>query len=584
MREQDRYLHARGALQRRDLVEELLVLRRIADGAASEQASIDIPAGVRIVREHEREIADPGDAHGAAEELGRPDRAHQRRVAAIAAAVDADALRLSDALRGKPLRTGRDVVLHRPAPLAIAGELERLAEAVGAAELRLQDRVAARCQQLDDRVPLPAIAHDRSAVHEDDRWQITTGAGGQREVCRDLEPVERLVAHDPHGAHGAAVDLRLARLDLAQRMRRQIEQIPGARIDVARRRDEDTAGAQAAAQDVRPPGQGGIDRLLDPRPLRIEPMDRGLHAECDDADVVALPALIDIAVVLADLLVDVADVLARVAGKHLLQRVFLERIAKEGRRVASLGREHGQRPAIGRQRGRRPAAVDRQLRLDRLPRRIGRRAHPVRLHRAVVAVGRDDARHALAIDEKPPRAIVGPCRADACRIAGAHVDTVEVAPAASDENALVPVRARGQRRDKAAADPAEELAVGVVHVRLSAHGDDDQILAEPPGRPRAAADRAAQHLGRHRRHVEQDRGRHLIVPAIGEQPLSVGRQAQRLHERLLERVGDAERRRADRRHRHEERYGEGDGAQSSHRCGVVLRTNVGSRRSAVARS
>ena len=108
--------------------------------------------------------ADDGDARGV--EVGREGDAGQGRVAAVGAAHDADALRVGDAFRDQMLHAPGEVVLHLLAPLVVAGVEELLAVAGRAAEVRLQDGVAAVGEELREPSVAPGVAPPGAAVRE----------------------------------------------------------------------------------------------------------------------------------------------------------------------------------------------------------------------------------------------------------------------------------------------------------------------------------------------------------------------------------------------------------------------------------
>src|SRR3546814_1395041 len=81
-------------------------------------------------------------------DLRRPDRRHQRRVAAETAAVDADAILVRVALVDRPFRGVDDVVLDAFGPLLVAGIPEGLAVAARAAVIHLEHEIAAAGKQL----------------------------------------------------------------------------------------------------------------------------------------------------------------------------------------------------------------------------------------------------------------------------------------------------------------------------------------------------------------------------------------------------------------------------------------------------
>src|SRR3546814_2610171 len=113
------------------------------------------------------------DAHVAERSLEqprRPDRRHQRRVAAEAATVDADAILVRVALFDRPFRGVDDVVLDAFGPLLVAGIPEGLAVAARTAVVHLEHEIAAAGKQLRFAVETPAVARtDRAAMRVDDQ-------------------------------------------------------------------------------------------------------------------------------------------------------------------------------------------------------------------------------------------------------------------------------------------------------------------------------------------------------------------------------------------------------------------------------
>jgi len=72
--------------------------------------------------------------------------------------VDADAIRIGDAFGDRPAGGVGQIVLHRPAPLAIAGQQEGAPVAAGAPEIDLQHGVTIGDQPLDGGVEAPLVA------------------------------------------------------------------------------------------------------------------------------------------------------------------------------------------------------------------------------------------------------------------------------------------------------------------------------------------------------------------------------------------------------------------------------------------
>ena len=102
-----------------------------------------------------------------------------------------------DALRDGPVHGVDQVVVHRLAPLQIAGVDERLAEAGGAPEVDLQHGVAAVGQQLGDAVERVGVARPGSAVDQQhhrhrlarDAVAVGVDPGGQRQIGDQVDTV-----------------------------------------------------------------------------------------------------------------------------------------------------------------------------------------------------------------------------------------------------------------------------------------------------------------------------------------------------------------------------------------------------------
>jgi hypothetical protein len=179
------------------------------------------------------------------------------------------------------------VVLHRPsAPLLVAGVEEALAEAGGAAEVDLQDRIAAVGEPLGVGVVAPAVAPPGAAVHSQHQGQSAgLEAHGQGEVARQLQPVP---CPDHHRLHGRqpirgkpwSVDEQALERLLVPLVE---EMGPGAVVGLEG--DHPAIGFEGPAGDGQAPftcsaqvgeviGHGGIDHL----PARLEVLEAGgLH-------------------------------------------------------------------------------------------------------------------------------------------------------------------------------------------------------------------------------------------------------------------------------------------------------------------
>ena len=193
---------ARG-MQRRALLQQLAprLGARIADppGQVLEERR---PVG-RDGRQQRLQIGRADDVDAAAEHVRREGQARQRGVAAVGAAHDGDAGRIGDALLHRPGDGVEQVVVHLAAPFEVAGVDERLAEAGRAAEVDGQHGPAAVGQPLVLRVEAVLVARPGSAVHQQHHGQrrlgTTPGAGRQRQVRHQLQPVARA---DDLGMHG----------------------------------------------------------------------------------------------------------------------------------------------------------------------------------------------------------------------------------------------------------------------------------------------------------------------------------------------------------------------------------------------
>ena len=242
-----------GRVERRLPLELGLALRRLRVAhALVEDDAARLPVGRDRVEQRDQ-VRGADDVHRRRVEVRREGDARERRVAAVRAAHDPDALRVGDALGHEVLHAPGDVVLHLVAPLLVAGVEELLAVAGGAAEVGLQDRVAAVGEELGEVVEAPAVARPGAAVRQDDRGQVLRGhALRQREEGRDLEPVRGRVAHGLHLRHVLARD-PLADLVLqGQLLGRPVEEVALAGVGVARGGDQHdpVVGGGRAEADV----------------------------------------------------------------------------------------------------------------------------------------------------------------------------------------------------------------------------------------------------------------------------------------------------------------------------------------------
>ena len=163
-------------------------------------------------------------------QVGREGHAGQRGVAAVAGAVDADALGIGDALLDQPGHAIADVVLHLQAPLAEAGFPEAAAIAGRAPEVHLQHAETPVRQELHFGVVAPAVARPGTAVRIDDACQVLRiAASRQRQVAVDGEAVAALVADRLHARHAGLRQRRVQVGQLAQCVRGGVVQVSRAR-------------------------------------------------------------------------------------------------------------------------------------------------------------------------------------------------------------------------------------------------------------------------------------------------------------------------------------------------------------------
>src|SRR5690606_33209042 len=135
------------------------------------------PGGVAV---HHRQVVDADVAGGAAVQVRLAGHAHQRRIAAVAGAVDADALRVGDAGLDRPAGRIGQVVLHAPAPFLYAGLRVRPAIAAGATVVHPQHRIAGRGQDLAVVVELPAVADPVRPAVRQQHHRLRAVAGVER--------------------------------------------------------------------------------------------------------------------------------------------------------------------------------------------------------------------------------------------------------------------------------------------------------------------------------------------------------------------------------------------------------------------
>ncbi len=175
----------------------MLIVIGIADGALhfGTQQSPRSRHGL----EQQIDVGDADVVDAALVEIRRERDAGHGRVAAVAAAVNADALGVGDSFLDRPLHRVGDVVLHLGAPFAPAGAIEGVAVTRRAAEIDLQYRIATVGHELHGRIEAPEVTGSRTAVRVDDHGQVPAVAARRHgEEPGQFEPVS---CGDRDGAH-----------------------------------------------------------------------------------------------------------------------------------------------------------------------------------------------------------------------------------------------------------------------------------------------------------------------------------------------------------------------------------------------
>ena len=117
-----------------------------------------------------------------------------RQVAAVRPAGDAEPLRVGQAVGDERVDAGEDVAHRARAPVAVVGVVERLAVALGAARVAVEDADPGRGEDLELPDRRPAVERVRAAVDLDDERPGPTPAG--EEPALDVAAVDRHVALD----------------------------------------------------------------------------------------------------------------------------------------------------------------------------------------------------------------------------------------------------------------------------------------------------------------------------------------------------------------------------------------------------
>src|SRR5690606_23741898 len=113
--------------------------------------------GARAVRAPGGQVVDADVADRATVQVRLLRHAHQRRIAAVAGAGDADALRVGDTFVDRPAGGVGQVVLHLAAPLLCAQVAVADAVISRAAEVQAQHRITGGREHLGFGVEIPAV-------------------------------------------------------------------------------------------------------------------------------------------------------------------------------------------------------------------------------------------------------------------------------------------------------------------------------------------------------------------------------------------------------------------------------------------
>ncbi len=527
-------------------------------------------------------VADRQPGHAALEQLRRLRQRHQRRVAAVARARDADAGRIREALLDRPLRRVLVVLLHLPADRPEPAVVDLRTQARRAAEVGNDDRVAARREdlRLADAVRelAPAVgAHRRPAVDVKHGGKLLAGlvVARQEVVRRNLQPVARLQAERTHLDEVVRLDPRPAGQHLFERLLLLVEEVPLDRLPVGVRRDEQAIAVGRPREPVDRSGQRAVEHALQARVVGVGPDGFGLvalHLVADDVVVrrVAHQAGHALAQRVG------AHVVARVLRRDLAQLPGVRVVLEHRHRVPALVGRHQQRLVVGLERERHERRADRRVVAgDLLPRRRLGLAVVDRIRLRVLDPGPRDARNVVPVEH--PRLHVRRARLGQQRPAsGAHVQPIHVAGVgrahvAGRDDLLVVVRQRADqfvapahplaavaalargRRQRAgvlafARDHEQAAAVGLARpgrrVELSKRVQD-AVVADPVHRDHVEVREVRERVALARLEVDDDQVHPAVDRRGGREELAVVRQHRAGDVRVAHEVLDRQRRRRD---------------------------------------
>lgn len=257
--------------------------RRGGLGALEPQPPVRLVEETAPVREERAGIRDARHADRAVEELRRVQLRHQRRVAAVAPAVGADARGLGLAPLDRPARRPGQVLLGRAPPGAVARSLQLETVALAAAPVHAQHAPATAHQELELGIEAAPRARPARAADLDEERKGPLRARRPRQVGRQRQPVRGLDLHRQRIRQALGLEVRMLLGQVVQRALRLAPHRVERRVPVALGAHHEAAVRAVPALDpVHASGSGGIDAALPLAPLVLEPV--GARVVVDVAD------------------------------------------------------------------------------------------------------------------------------------------------------------------------------------------------------------------------------------------------------------------------------------------------------------
>ena len=182
-----------------------------------------LPVGRDVLSEG-HEVGDAEQIDGAGKARWREGGADQRRIAAIARAIDRHARGLGDALTHGPVDGIEQVGMYAARPFAVAGIDERLAEAGRASVVHAQHVVAAVGEPLVRGAEVGHVARPRAAMDQQYHraGPACLGIARPRQVADELQSIARGDEHRLHRHQRGIVERRPGREQAAHRAGRAV--------------------------------------------------------------------------------------------------------------------------------------------------------------------------------------------------------------------------------------------------------------------------------------------------------------------------------------------------------------------------